>query len=127
MPISSGHGSNSPQRTCDRSGGKADHGTRRAAASLAWAAVTLFLVSIVTFFATSLTGADAARAALGRLVTPEQIELFRQPLLQGLDAPLFNRYFIWLGKRSAAIGAFLSRPKSMWVRWCRSARCARFS
>ncbi len=68
---------------------------RRVATSLVWAVATLLLVSLVTFLATNLTGADAAHAALGRLVTPEQIELFRQQ--QGLDEPIYWRYFVWLG------------------------------
>jgi peptide/nickel transport system permease protein len=63
--------------------------------TLLWALLTLFLVSLVTFLATSLTGADAARAALGRLVTPEQVEIFRQQ--QGLGEPLVTRYLVWLG------------------------------
>ena len=61
----------------------------------AWALATLLLVTIVTFLAASLTGTDAARAALGRLVTEEQVEAFRQQ--QGLGEPLVARYFIWLG------------------------------
>lgn len=68
---------------------------RQAAASLAWAAATLVLVSLVTFLATNLTGADAAKAALGRLVTPEQVAIFREQ--QGLDQPVHARYFAWLG------------------------------
>lgn len=63
--------------------------------TLLWALLTLFLVSLVTFLATSLTGVDAARAALGRLVTPEQVEIFRQQ--QGLGEPLVTRYLVWLG------------------------------
>lgn len=63
--------------------------------ALGWALLTLLLVSLVTFMATSLSGTDAARAALGRLVTEEQIELFRQQ--QGLGEPIVKRYFIWLG------------------------------
>lgn len=62
--------------------------------ALAWAVLTLLLVSLVTFLATSLSGTDAARAALGRLVTEEQIEMFRQQ--QGLGEPIVKRYFIWL-------------------------------
>lgn len=69
-------------------------GWRVAARALGWAFLTLFLVSLITFLATSLSGTDAARAALGRLVTEEQIELFRQQ--QGLGEPIVKRYFIWL-------------------------------
>ena len=60
-----------------------------------WALATLFLVTVVTFLAANLTGTDAARAALGRLVTEEQVEAFRQQ--QGLGEPIVTRYFIWLG------------------------------
>jgi peptide/nickel transport system permease protein len=65
------------------------------ARALAWALATLFLVTVVTFFSANLTGTDAARAALGRLVTDEQVQIFREQ--QGLGEPLVKRYFIWLG------------------------------
>ena len=65
------------------------------ARALAWSLATLVLVTVVTFFAANLTGTDAARVALGRLATEEQVQLFREQ--QGLGEPLVKRYFIWLG------------------------------
>lgn len=56
--------------------------------------VTLLVVSALTFFVTNYAGADPAKAAVGRLATPEQVELFRGQ--QGLDEPVGARYWTWL-------------------------------
>ena len=61
---------------------------------LIWPIATLVLVSIITFLATNLTGIDAARAALGRLSSAEQIALFSEQ--QGLGLPIAQRYAVWL-------------------------------
>ena len=62
---------------------------------LALAAVTLFLISAVTFFATNVVPSDPARVALGKAATPEQLDAYRHQ--QGLDKPVGTRYASWLG------------------------------
>src|SRR5918996_2637378 len=57
--------------------------------------VTLLVVSALTFAVTSYAGVDPARAAVGRLATEEQVELFREQ--QGLGRPAVERYGTWLG------------------------------
>lgn len=63
---------------------------------LGLAVVTLWLVSVIVFVATSALG-DPVRAILGRdyEVSPERVEAIRQTL--HLDKSLPERYFIWLG------------------------------
>lgn len=63
---------------------------------LALAVLTLFLVTVIVFLATSALG-DPVRAILGKdyEVSPERVEMIRQSLHLGL--PLYQRYFIWLG------------------------------
>jgi peptide/nickel transport system permease protein len=56
--------------------------------------VTLLLLSAITFAATDALGIDAARQALGRNVTEEQLASFRAQ--HGLDRPLVVRYGDWL-------------------------------
>lgn len=56
---------------------------------------TLFALSVVTFVAMDALGIDAARQALGRNVTEEQLESFREQ--HGLNRPLPVRYLDWLG------------------------------
>lgn len=67
----------------------------RLARQLGWALATLFVVSIVTFAATSLRSPeDVARQALGRSITQEQIQSFVER--RGLDRPVTERYVEWL-------------------------------
>jgi peptide/nickel transport system permease protein len=78
-----------------------DHGLRRpsrlrlivreAASFLA----ALTLISVITFVATSAIGIDVARSVLGRQVTEEQLQAFRDEYR--LDEPLVLRYVSWLG------------------------------
>lgn len=63
------------------------------------AVATLLVASIVTFAATTFNGNDPARAALGRTITQEELDLFRKQ--QGLDQPAAKRYWIWM-KHAAA-------------------------
>ena len=56
--------------------------------------VTLLVLSAITFVATDALGIDAARKALGRNVTEEQLASFRQE--RGLDRPVLVRYGDWL-------------------------------
>lgn len=56
--------------------------------------LTLFIVSAVVFFITSLLPGDAAQMILGQNATPETVAALRQQL--GLDQPLLVRYLHWL-------------------------------
>lgn len=56
--------------------------------------VTLFVVSIVIFFAVELLPGDLAQAVLGQSATEETVTALRQEL--GLDRPAIVRYFDWL-------------------------------
>ena len=56
---------------------------------------TLAALSIVTFAATNAIPGDPARTALGRTATAEQLEAFREQ--QGLNEPVVERYFSWVG------------------------------
>ena len=56
--------------------------------------LTLFLVSIVTFFAFTFIPGDAALLSLGREATDEQLIIFRSDM--GLDKSLGQQYFFWL-------------------------------
>jgi peptide/nickel transport system permease protein len=57
--------------------------------------IALFLISIITFVATSAIGIDVARSVLGRQVTEEQLQAFRDEY--HLDDPIAVRYVTWLG------------------------------
>jgi peptide/nickel transport system permease protein len=56
---------------------------------------TLFVVSIVIFFAVELLPGDVAQQILGRDATPETLAALRERL--GLNEPAIMRYFAWLG------------------------------
>lgn len=57
--------------------------------------LTLFLVSLVVFFATQLLPGDTARAVLGRSATPERLEALRAQL--HLDEPAIVQFSRWAG------------------------------
>jgi len=52
-------------------------------------------ITIIVFFIMSLIPGDPATAILGSYATPENIEKLNRDL--GLDKPVVQRYFIWLG------------------------------
>jgi peptide/nickel transport system permease protein len=56
---------------------------------------TLFLISLIIFFATNVLPGDAARAILGRSATPEAVTLLKAQL--GMDRPLTVQYLTWIG------------------------------
>lgn len=57
--------------------------------------VTLFVVSVIVFLATSILPGDVAQIILGQSATPETLAVLRKEL--GLDQPGYVRYFQWLG------------------------------
>ena len=65
-------------------------------------AFTLFLISLIIFFAVELLPGDIAQEILGQAATPETVAAFRTEL--GLDRPSHERYLEWLA--NAATGDF---------------------
>ena len=57
--------------------------------------LTLFVVSVLVFLAFSLIPGDPAIRKLGTEGTPEQLAALREQM--GLNAPLHERYFSWVG------------------------------
>jgi peptide/nickel transport system permease protein len=68
---------------------------RYAAPRLAFAAITLVVISAITFFATNAIPTDPARIALGKNATTGQLTAYDHE--QGLDRPVVQRYFTWVG------------------------------
>ncbi|WP_315928211.1 ABC transporter permease [Mesorhizobium sp. SP-1A] len=56
---------------------------------------TLFLISLIIFFATNVLPGDAARAILGRSATPEAVAALKAQL--GMDRTLSAQYLAWMG------------------------------
>ena len=56
---------------------------------------TLFIISVIIFFAMELLPGDIAQEILGQSATPETVKAFREAL--GLDRPPLERYLSWLG------------------------------
>ncbi|MDO6457988.1 ABC transporter permease [Celeribacter halophilus] len=55
----------------------------------------LFGITVIVFLIMSMIPGDPATAILGSYATPENVEKLNRDL--GLDKPLVQRYFIWLG------------------------------
>ena len=55
----------------------------------------LFGITVIVFLIMSLIPGDPATAILGSYATPENVERLNRDL--GLDKPMMQRYFIWLG------------------------------
>ncbi|MFT4232140.1 MAG: ABC transporter permease [Leucobacter sp.] len=62
---------------------------------LLYGVVTLFLVAVVVFFATSILPGDVARVILGRLATEDAVAALRDSM--GLNDPLPVQFGRWLG------------------------------
>ena len=56
--------------------------------------LTMFLVSVLVFFATQALPGDIAQIILGRDATPESLATLRAQL--GLDRPVIEQYFTWI-------------------------------
>ena len=52
-------------------------------------------ISVIVFIIMALIPGDPATAILGSFATPENVEKLNRDL--GLDKPMIQRYFIWLG------------------------------
>ena len=55
----------------------------------------LFGITLIVFLIMAMIPGDPATAILGSYATPENVAKLNRDL--GLDAPLWQRYFIWLG------------------------------
>ena len=64
--------------------------------------ITLFIVSLIAFFAFQLIPGDAASTMLGTSATPERLEALREQM--GLNDPLLIQYLNWL--KNFIIGNF---------------------
>jgi peptide/nickel transport system permease protein len=62
---------------------------------LALIAVSLFIVSVITFIAINILPGDVAQTILGQQASQSQLEELRQQL--GLNRPLWTRYSDWVG------------------------------
>ena len=62
---------------------------------LIFAIPVLFGISIIVFIIMAMIPGDPATAILGSYATPENVEKLNRDL--GLDKPMVQRYFIWLG------------------------------
>ena len=60
------------------------------------AVVTLFIVSGIVFFMTSILPGDQARQVLGRDASAEAVKLWR--IENGFNSPLIVQYFSWISK-----------------------------
>lgn len=69
--------------------------TRMILTRLATAVLTVWLASLFVFLAVQALPGDVAQQILGQDATPEALEAMRDQL--GLDRPVFERYFEWLG------------------------------
>jgi peptide/nickel transport system permease protein len=91
------------RRRASRAGFVRSPRLRAALSRIGWAVGTLLLISVVTFFSTSLKSPEElAKTSLGRFVTDEQIASFVER--HDLDRPVLARYGHWLG--NAAQGDF---------------------
>jgi peptide/nickel transport system permease protein len=68
---------------------------RQIAIQAAFSIVSLFLVSVLTFYLVDLLPGDAAERVLGQNATPETLALLREQL--GLNQPAIVRYAHWIG------------------------------
>lgn len=69
--------------------------------------VTLFVVSLIIFWAIELLPGDLAQEILGQSATPETVATFRREL--GLDLPAWKRYLYWfLGAVQGDFGTSLA-------------------
>ncbi len=62
---------------------------------LLWAVPVLFGISVLVFLIIAAIPGDTATAILGAYATPDNVA--RVNAQYGLDAPVWERYFIWLG------------------------------
>ena len=79
---------------------------------LALGLLTLFVVSLIIFFAVELLPGDLAEAILGQSATPETVAAFRRELK--LDLPAYERYAEWLfGTLQGDMGRSLANQREI--------------
>jgi peptide/nickel transport system permease protein len=84
-----------------------------AAGRVATAAATLFVVSVLVFWATQVLPGDAAYAVLGHNASPEQIRAMQQEL--GLDQSIPQQYWHWAsGLLTGDLGTSLADHTPVW-------------
>lgn len=71
---------------------------------LGFAAITLFAVLTIVFFIVRVLPGDPAMAILGDQASQAALEALRVRL--GLDVPLYQQYFVFLGGVLVGAGAF---------------------
>lgn len=76
--------------------------------------VTLFVVSVVVFFATEVLPGNAAYAVLGHTVTPARLHLLEKQL--GLNRGIFAQFGSWLsGLLTGRLGTSLANGEGVWT------------
>jgi peptide/nickel transport system permease protein len=74
--------------------------------------LTLFVVSLIIFFAVQLLPGDAAEAMLGQYMTPEALAALRKEMM--LELPAHIRYYNWIsGLLQGDLGRSLSSSRSI--------------
>jgi peptide/nickel transport system permease protein len=58
--------------------------------------ITVIVTSVIIFVMSEVVPVDPARSILGAYTTPENVAQLREKM--GLDRPVLERYFTWLGK-----------------------------
>ena len=70
--------------------------------------VIIIFVSVVTFFLVHLLPGNPTDTILGPNSTPQNVATLNRQL--GLDKPLWQQYFIWIGMSSRATSGSPTRP-----------------
>jgi peptide/nickel transport system permease protein len=78
-----------------------------------WGVFSVFVVSLIVYFATLVLPGDAATAILGQQATPERLKLLRHQL--HLDQPALSGFWHWFtGLFHGDFGQSLSRQQPVW-------------
>ena len=72
--------------------------------------LTLFILSLIVFFAGQIVPGDPGRATLGQFASPSAVQALDHQL--GVDRPLLTRYLSWIGgvlhARNLSFGIYTS-------------------
>lgn len=78
-----------------------------------WGVFSVFVVSVIVYFATLVLPGDAANAILGQQATPERLALLRHQL--NLDQPVLSGFWHWFtGLLHGYFGMSLTRQQPVW-------------